>query len=145
MWGKAGIRPQPQASDTSMGQRPGWKIRLTSGPGPVRETSIRQNSGIAEQGHRDRNGLSRAHGWAGLWLSWRPASYGIVVGSYLHSATYTQGSCNKGVATAYVRYLQSASRCDIGPTVDRQMETGSDSLKYQVPLRSCVWAPAETS
>lgn len=60
----------------------------------------------------------------------------------LHLATYTQGCCNKGIA---MEHVQSASRCDIGPTVGRQMEMRSNSLKYQVPLWSCVSAPAETS
>jgi len=59
------------------------------------------------------------------------------VSQYLdfNSAAYTQGFCDKGVAVEHVRYLQNAGRCDIGPTVDRQLETRSNSLKYRLTLR----------
>lgn len=49
------------------------------------------------------------------------------------------GILGKRAALEHKRYLQTASRCDRGQTVKRQMKTGSNSLKCQVPLRSSLW------
>lgn len=109
----------------------------------MRQTRVRHKSGMAGQGRRDGNGLHgtmTGQGMAVAELETNTLQYCSRISQYLdlNSAACTQGSCDKGVATEHMRYLQSAGRCNIGPTVDRQMETRSNSLKYQVPLRSYV-------
>lgn len=106
-----------------------------------------------------------ALGWLGRTMGWEQALQGpwlsralaeletsilqhcCRISQYLgfNSVACTQGSCDKGFTMEHVRYLQSASRCDIEPKIDRLMEMSNNSVKYQVPLRSCVWASGKSS
>lgn len=146
---RSGHSPRHQAPPWGQGHVGISGHSLGSGPGPVRQTRVRHSSGMAQQGRRDGNGLCgpmAEWGRAVAELETSILQHCCRISQYLNLnlAAYTQGYCDRGVAMEHVSYLQSASRCDIGPTVDKQMETRSNCLKYQVPLRNCVWAPAES-